>query len=80
VPGLGGKGVPLSLPGEGAQTAGRGIFVLGSMFFALCLAGITTWSWTEGWFWEYLAAQALLGVGVHTILGRRISRARWAAD
>jgi len=80
VPSLGGKGVPLSLPSEGAQSAGRGLFILGSMCVALCLAGLSTWSWTGGWFWEFLGAEALVGIGVHALLGRSISRARWAAD
>jgi ABC-2 type transport system permease protein len=80
VPCLGGRGVPLSQPGESAKSAGRGMFVFGSAMVSLALAGTSAWAYAGGWFAWLLSGEALLALGSYLLLSARVRRARWPSD
>jgi ABC-2 type transport system permease protein len=71
---LRGAAVPLSLPTEEAKSAGRGLLMLGVMFVAMALAGVSVWSWNGGWFRWLLLAEAIvvfcLYAGIRVLLAR----------
>jgi ABC-2 type transport system permease protein len=77
MPSIGGQGLPLSQPSDAASAAGRGFFLLFSILFALALAGLATWAWSNDRFAAFLAVEALVAVGVHLALRRAAARAAW---
>jgi hypothetical protein len=77
LPCLGGRAVPLSLPTEEAKSAGRGLSMIGVMFVAMALAGVTSWAWQGGWFWRFVAGEAVLVAGLYAGLRRLVTVARW---
>lgn len=70
-----GKGgdLPLSLPGEEAKSAGRGLVVMVAMFGAMAIAGVAILAKSYGYFYPYLAIQAI-AVAVFVILKDRRTR------
>jgi hypothetical protein len=79
VPNLGGRGVPLSLPSEEAKSAGRGIAMIGAMIVSMALSGLALFAWTEGWFWWFVLAEAIVCGGLYVLMRRSIDGARWEA-
>ena len=77
VPNLGGKGVPLSIPGDAAKAAGRGLRMIGILPVAFALAGGAEWSWHGGWFWWFVLAEAVVAMVLYVILRLQLDQARW---
>jgi ABC-2 type transport system permease protein len=61
-----GQGVPLSLPTEEAQSAGRGLTMFGVVVISMALSGVATWAWSTGWFWELLLAETVVVAVIYT--------------
>jgi hypothetical protein len=77
IPCLNGKGVPFSFPGEEAKSARQGLRMLAVTFISFPLAGLTTWAWSQGWFWWLLLGEAVVVAAVYAILRARVSGLRW---
>jgi hypothetical protein len=80
VPGLGGHGVPLSLPTDATKAASRGSNMMLVMMIAFALAGVASFSWTQGWFWRFVLGEAVVAAALYFTLRRTISRAPWPSD
>jgi ABC-2 type transport system permease protein len=78
-PSLDGSGVPLSSPTEEAKGASRGLAVFGFSFIAFLLAGLSTWSWSAGWFGSFVLAELVLAIGCYAAIRRRFRHMRWPA-
>lgn len=78
-PHLGGRAVPLSVPGEEAKSAGRGLRMMGVMMISMALSSIAAWSWSGGWFRWLLLGETALAVGIYTIMRTSVTSARWPA-
>jgi hypothetical protein len=78
-PHLGGRAVPLSMPGEEAKSAGRGLRMMGVMMISFALSGIAAWSWSGGWFRWLLLGETALAIGLYAMMRRSLASARWPA-
>jgi hypothetical protein len=79
VPGLGGKGVPLSLPTEEAKSTSRGLAMMGAIIASMVLAGLVAWAWYGGWFWWLVLGETIIAAGLYLAMRRSISKARWSS-
>ena len=77
VPSIGGKGVPLSLPTDAAKSAGRGLNMILVMMVAFVLAGLTTWSWSQGWFWWLVLGETMVAIAVYSAMRLALAKVRW---
>jgi hypothetical protein len=77
IPCLSGKGVPFSFPGEEAKSARQGLRMLVVTFISFPLAWLTTWAWSNGWFWWFVLGEAVVVVGIYAILRASISGLQW---
>lgn len=78
-PSLDGSGVPLVSPTEEAKGASRGLAVIAFSFIALVLAGLTTWSWSDGWFVWFVLAELVVALGCYAAIRPRFRYMRWRA-
>lgn len=77
IPMLGGRGIPLSQPIDAAKAAGRGLKVMGVMFLAFGIAGLTSVAWSYGWFgWLVLGEAGLVAV-LYVVLRVVLRRTQW---
>jgi hypothetical protein len=76
-PQLGGKAVPLSLSGEDAKAASRGLSMVGVMFVSMALAAISALSWSFGWFWWMLLTEVIVAAALYAPMRASIKAARW---
>ncbi len=79
VSGLGGKGIPLSLPTEEAKSTRRGLMMIVPMFVAMGLAGLVSWSWETGWFWWLVLGEMMVAGGAYFGMRRSIDKSRWSS-
>jgi ABC-2 type transport system permease protein len=77
IPCLNGKGVPFSFPGEEAKSARQGLRMVVVTFISFPLAGLTTWAWSQGWFWWFVLGEAVVVAVIYVILRARVSELRW---
>jgi ABC-2 type transport system permease protein len=77
IPNIGGKGVPLSVPGDAAKAAGRGLGMMGVMVVSFALAGVTQWAWRDGWFRWFVLAEAMAAIILYVILRLQLDKVRW---
>jgi len=77
IPCLNGKGVPFSFPGEEAKSARQGLRMLAVTFISFPLAGLTSWAWSNGWFWWFVFGEIVVVASVYAILRARVSGLRW---
>ena len=77
VPSLGGKGVPLSLPTDATKSAGRGLNIILVMIVAFALAGLTSLSWSQGWFWWLVLVETIVAIGLYFAMRLMLSKAPW---
>ena len=77
VPHLRGRGVPLSVPGEEAKSASRGLHMIVVMIISMALSGLATWSWETGWFWWFVAGEALVGGAIYMTIRARLAFVPW---
>jgi hypothetical protein len=76
---LGGHAVPLSLPGEEAKSAGRGVKMIGTMVVSAILALIATVSWNHGWFKWLLLVETISAIGLYFPMRSMVGSARWTS-
>jgi hypothetical protein len=79
VPCLKGQAVPLSMPGEEAKSAGRGLRMILVMFISLPLAGAFAWAWSAGFFWVLLAVEIAAVVIVYALMRSRLNKSAWSS-
>jgi hypothetical protein len=77
IPSLGGHGVPLSLPTDAAKSAGRGLNMMLVMFIAFALAGLASFSWTQGWFWWLVLGEAVVAGVIYAAMSLSLAEAQW---
>ena len=77
-PALMGTWLPLSKPPEEQRDPGMGCILMAAVTLVSAFIGMASWwTWKEGWFWLFLAVEALLMGGTHVLLKRRIQRTPW---
>ncbi len=74
---LGGGAVPLSLPGEEAKSAGRGIKMIGVMVVSVIVAGVSVVSWHFGWFWWFLLGELVCANVVYFSMRASVASVQW---
>jgi hypothetical protein len=79
IPGLGGRGVPLSLPTEEAKSTSRGLALMAAFIASMVLAGIVSWAWNGGWFWWLVVGETIIAAGLYLAMRHSISNARWSS-
>lgn len=80
VPGLVKTWLPLSLPAEEQRDAGAGcLFMAVVMGVSASIGGLAMWMWSLGWFWPFLAVEALVMLGVTALLSRMLRARPWQA-
>jgi hypothetical protein len=77
VPSVIGHGVPLSLPTDAAKSAGRGLNMMLVMLAAFGLAGLTTLSWSQGWFWWLVSIETIVAIGLYVAMHLGLAGRRW---
>jgi hypothetical protein len=77
IPCAGGRGLPLSIPSDATRGTRRGMVAGFSVLFALAIGGLATWAWRGGWFWSFVAVEAVLAVVAFAGLRRSMLQARW---
>ena len=77
IPCLNGKGVPFSFPGEEAKSARQGLRMLVVTFISFPLAGLTSWAWSQGWFWWLVLGEVVVAGATYAILRARVSGVTW---
>lgn len=76
---LGGKAVPLSLPGEEAKSAARGLTMMAVMMVSGLFALLATLSWNYGWFKLLLFAEAVSVIGLYIPMRASVESSRWVS-
>jgi hypothetical protein len=71
------KGLPLCQPIDSAKAASRGPIMYLIMIIAFGLAGLTSFAWKEGWFWEYEAGLALVCAALYGAMRWSVSKQGW---
>ncbi|MDE3099002.1 MAG: hypothetical protein KGJ88_05980 [Verrucomicrobiota bacterium] len=80
VPNLGGHGVPLSQPTDPAKSATRGLNMIVVMIIAFALAGLTSFSWTQGWFWWLVLGEAVVAISLYSGLRLALAKSTWPSN
>jgi ABC-2 type transport system permease protein len=79
VPHLNGRAVPLSQAVEESQSASRGLSMMGTIFFAMLLAGGASWAWSAGYLWHFVAAEASVVLIAYFVMMSSINNSRWSS-
>ncbi len=79
VPGVRGRGVPLSMPSDTAKSAGRGLSLIFVMFIALGLSALASVGWAQGWYWWLVLGEVVLAAIIYTAMRLVLAKARWPA-
>lgn len=74
---LGGRAIPLSVPGEEAKSASRGIQTVFMMMISMALSGLTVWAWKAGWFWWFVGGEAVIGAAIFLGMRAALNSAPW---
>ncbi len=75
---MGSTQLPLSLPGEDAKSAGRGVLFIGSMLSAMALGGLAGAAGSFGYLTHFLVAEATVACLCAWLMDRRIRSLPWA--
>lgn len=75
---MGSKQLPLSIPGENANSAGRGLLFVGAMLSAMAIGGIAGVAWHSGGLTHFLIAEAVVACVCAALMDRRIRGLPWA--
>jgi hypothetical protein len=51
--------------------------MLAVTFISFPLAGLTSWAWSQGWFWWLVLGEGLVVAAVYAILRARVSGLQW---
>ena len=76
-PHMGGKCVPLSVSGEAAKSAGRGLAMLGVMMISMALSAVALWAWSTGWFRWFLLAETVAAAAIFALMQASLASVRW---
>jgi hypothetical protein len=79
IPSSDGEAVPLSLPGDEARSASRGLVMIGAMFASVIVAIGAWWSWRFGWFWRFVAIEAAIAGFLYVGMRRSMLRLTWSS-
>jgi hypothetical protein len=71
--------IPLSQPTEEAKAAGRGLTMMGIIVLSMITAGLATFAWHAGYFWQFLVGESLVTLAAYVLLRRFLARAPWPA-
>jgi ABC-2 type transport system permease protein len=77
---LGGKGVPLSMPNEEAKSAGRAMLMIGIIPIVLAISALTSWAWSSGFFWWFVAFETMVVIALQAVLNSSIARVQWPSE
>ena len=77
LPNLGGKGIPFSLPGDDAKSAGRAQTMIGVTMLSMALAGVASLSWWTGYFWLLIVVELIVVAVLYVGMSAWASAARW---
>jgi hypothetical protein len=80
VPTIGGQGVPLSQSTDASKAAGRGGKMILIMMVAFGLSALTSFAWSDGWFWWLVLAEAIVVAIVYSIMRMLLKRAAWLPE
>jgi uncharacterized membrane protein len=69
--------VLLSQPTDEAKSAGRGLSMLGIIFFSMAIAGVATFAWSAGFFWYFVAFEFLVAVSLYVALRYMLNHRTW---
>jgi ABC-2 type transport system permease protein len=78
ISGMGSSQLPLSLPGEEAKSAGRGLLFIGAMLSAMLLGGMAGMARHFGQLTVFLIAEAVIAILCAVLMDSRIRRLSWA--
>ncbi|GAA5129581.1 hypothetical protein JIN84_03530 [Luteolibacter yonseiensis] len=71
--------LPLSVPGEEAKSAGRGLYVMLGMFSALAIGGVAAVAKSYGYLYPLLAVEFLATCVFAVLLDLKVGRLAWTA-
>ena len=71
--------MPLSVPTDEAKSTARGLSLIVVMMTSFAIAGVATFSWSAGWFWEFILLEALLATGFYAVMRISLTRDRWGS-
>lgn len=72
--------LPLSIPGEEAKSAGRGLYVMLGMLSAMAIGGVAAAAKNYGYFYPLLAVEFLAVCFLALLLDRKVKRLSWTAQ
>lgn len=72
--------LPLSLPGEEAKSAGRGVYVMLGMFSALAIGGVAAVAKSYGYLYPLLVMELLAACVFAALLDHKVRRLAWPAQ
>lgn len=78
ISGMGSSQLPLSLPGEEAKSAGRGLLFIGAMLSAMLLGGMAGMARHFGHLTSFLLAEAAIAILCAVLMDARIRKLSWA--
>lgn len=76
-PYLGGNGIPLSQPLEGAKSTRNGLLMMGVMMLSMMLSGLAIWAKSGGWFWWLIVVEIVLVSIAYWSLRYWVTRSKW---
>ena len=77
LPSLGGA-VPLAQPTDEAKSASRGLSMVGIIVVSTMIAGIASVTWTEGFFWYFVAIELPVAICLYAAMHFKLNRQPWA--
>jgi hypothetical protein len=78
ISGMGSSQLPLSLPGEEAKSAGRGLLFIGAMLSAMLLGGMAGMARHFDHLTSFLIAEAAIAILCAVLMDARIRKLSWA--
>ncbi|HTU23909.1 MAG TPA: hypothetical protein VMF30_00840 [Pirellulales bacterium] len=77
VPHLGGRAVPLSVPGDQANSAGRGLHMIAAMLCAIIVTSLATAADYAGYLWPLLGVELLVVATAYFWMRSRLAAMPW---
>ena len=77
MPNMGGKAIPLSVPADESKSAGRGLTMMAVMLISMGLSVVAYMASIAGWFWQFVVAELVIVIVVHSFLRFILNRTKW---
>jgi hypothetical protein len=77
VPGVLGKAIPFSTPIEEAKAASRGANMFLALMISMLVSTIASVAWSHGWFWPFMAVEAVAVIGLYLGMRHTLANMRW---